>query len=118
MSSMFFLEGGRGLIAAWETAEQVFFSSIDVESLRTSEPVAAPGEIGRRKYPVLAQDKAGRTLLVWATSNGWGKSGDLHWRILSRDGIPTAEQGLIQSIPVWSFGAAFANPDGSFAILY
>lgn len=42
MSSMFFLEGAHGLLAAWETAEQVFFSAIDVESLRTSEPVAAP----------------------------------------------------------------------------
>jgi hypothetical protein len=118
MSSMFFLEGPRGLLAAWETAEQVFFSSVNVESLRTSEPVAAPGEAGRRKYPVLAQDKAGRTLLVWATSNGWGKPVDLHWKTFAPDGAPQGQQGDIPHLPVWSFAAAFANPDGSFAILY
>lgn len=118
MSSMFFLEGGRGLLAAWETAEQVFFASVDPESLRTSEPVAAPGEAGRRKYPVLAQDKAGRTLFVWATSNGWGKPVDLHWKTLAPDGAPLSQQGDIPHLPAWSFAAAFANPDGGFAILY
>jgi hypothetical protein len=118
MSSMFFLEGRRGLVAAWETAEQVFFSSVDAESMRTSEPVAAPGEAGRRKYPVLAQDQAGRTLLVWGTSNGWGKPVDLHWKIFAPDGAPEGRQGDIPNIPVWSFAAAFANPDGGFSILY
>jgi hypothetical protein len=118
MSSMFFLEARRGLLAAWETAEQVFFSSIDAASLKTSPPVAAPGEAGRRKYPVLAQDQAGRTLLVWATSNGWGKPVDLHWKIFAPDGAPEGQQGDIPNVPVWSFAASFANPDGGFAILY
>lgn len=118
MSSMFFLEGTRGILAAWETAEQVFFSSVDATSLRASEPVAAPGEAGRRKYPVLAQDQAGRTLLVWATSNGWGKPVDLHWKIFAPDGTPETEQGDINDVPVWSFSAAFAHPDGGFSILY
>lgn len=118
MSSMFFLEGPHGLLAAWETAEQVFFSSVNVESLRTSEAVAAPGEAGRRKYPVLAQDKTGRMLLVWATSNGWGKPVDLHWRTFAPDGAPQGPQGDMPQLPAWSFAAAFANPDGGFSILY
>jgi len=63
MSSMFFLEARGGLLAAWETAEQVFFSSIDLDSLRTSEIIPAPGEAGRRKYPVLAQNIKGRPCL-------------------------------------------------------
>jgi hypothetical protein len=118
MSSMFFLEGSGGLLAAWETAEQVFFSSVDAASLTTSEPVAASGAAGRRKYPVLAQDAGGRTLLVWATSKGWGKPPDLHWQILAPDGTAKTEPNDIPDIPAWSFAAAFASPDGGFTILY
>jgi hypothetical protein len=118
MSSMFFSQGPGGLLAAWETAEQVFFSSVDVDSLRTAQPVAAPGKSGRRKYPVLAQDQAGRTLLVWTTSKGRGKPGDLHWQIFALDGRPETAHGDIPDAPAGSFAAAFANPDGGFTILY
>jgi hypothetical protein len=43
---------------------------------------------------------------------------DLHWKTFAPDGAPEGQQGDIANIPVWSFAAAFANPDGSFAILY
>jgi hypothetical protein len=115
MSSAFFAEGKNGMLAAWETAGQVFFTSLGDKDL--SGPFAPPGK-GKRKHPGLAMNERGETLMVWAEGTGWNKGGALVWQLFDRDGKPKSEHGMRDGIPVWSFASTFAGPDGSFVILY
>jgi len=65
MSSFALSEGKDRVLAAWETDGQVYFASIDPESGKNSEPVAAPGVGGGRKHPAVAANDRGETMLVW-----------------------------------------------------
>jgi hypothetical protein len=115
MSSFFLTEGKPGVLAAWETKEQVYFTALAGEPGR---PVAAPGEPKRRKHPVLAVNAAGETLLAWTEGMGWNQGGALAWQLYDKDGRPTADHGRARGVPVWSLVAAFARPDGGFTIVY
>ena len=118
MSSMHLTEGPAGLLGAWETQDQVYFARLDAAALQGSQKVAAPGTGTKRKHPWIAANSTGDTILLWTEGTGWGKSGDLLWQIFGRDGRPRGGPGRISSIPAWSFGAAFADRDGKFAIVY
>ncbi len=117
MSSAFFAEGQSGMLAAWETAGQVFFTSLADKNLMVGEPFAPPGK-GKRKHPSLAMNEKGEILMVWAEGTGWNKGGALVWQLFDGDGQPESEHGVRDGIPVWSFASAFARPDGSFVIVY
>jgi hypothetical protein len=118
MSSMFFVENPTNLLAAWETEKQVFFAQIDPKTLATSTPIApAGGEL--HKYPVLAQNEAGLTLLVWSDAGGWAKPGRLRWNLIDSDGkVVRAPGGEAPELPLWSFAAVFSRPGGGFTVLY
>ena len=118
MSSMSFSEGPNGVVAAWETRGQVYWATLDPDTFESSEPVAAPGLRDHRKHPVVVANDEGQTLLVWVTSKGWKKPGDLHWRLFDQKGDPVGSTGFAANLPTWSFGTAFAHPDGSFTVLY
>jgi hypothetical protein len=49
---------------------------------------------------------------------GWKKGGTLVWQVYDKSGQPTTDHGRIPGVPVWSLIAAFARPDGGFAIVY
>jgi hypothetical protein len=117
MSSYFLTAGKSGVVAAWETKEQVYFTTIDSEG-KPGRPVAAPGEGRRRKHPVAAVNAAGETALAWTEGMGWNQGGSLAWQVYDKDGRPTAEHGQARGVPVWSLVAAFARPDGGFTIVY
>ncbi len=117
MSSMFLSEGSSGLLAAWETEHQVFFSKVDPESLEASIPLAAPGESEHRKYPVLAQNREGQTLLVGIEVKSRAKPGALRWSLFDMDGKFLDRSDQAAAVPASSFAAAFARPDG-FTVLY
>jgi hypothetical protein len=118
MSSMAFSEGASGILAAWETQEQIYFTSIEPRGLGDSEPTAAPGTAVRRKHPSLAQNQRRETLLVWTEGTGWNKGGSLAWQVFDPNGKPLGGVGRSKDVPTWSFGAAFAMPDGRFGIVY
>src|SRR5581483_11002427 len=65
MSSFALAENPRGVLAAWESAGQVYFARIDPATGSRSEPIAAPGEGKNRKHPAVATNDRGETILAW-----------------------------------------------------
>jgi hypothetical protein len=117
MSSAAIAPSQNGTIAAWETAEQVYFITLDPKTLQPSRPVSPPG-VSKRKHPVVAANKSGNVLLAWTEGTGWQKGGSLAWQVFDASGNPTAEKGRNAGVPVWGLPAAVTKPDGSFVIFY
>jgi len=118
MSAMAFGEAKDSVLAAWETDGQVYLTRINRKTGQRSEPSAAPGGSKDRKHPVVAGNQRGDIILVWTEGMGWNKGGSLAWQVFDRSGKPTAEQGHVEGVPVWSLVAVCARSDGGFTILY
>ncbi|HEV3142872.1 MAG TPA: hypothetical protein VGZ47_03195 [Gemmataceae bacterium] len=117
MSSMALAETSAGVLAAWESNDQVYFSSINPKTGRNTPPVSPAGQ-GKRKHPVLAANSRGEMIFVWTERMGWNQGGDVVWQVYDKDGKPTAESGSKRGVPTWSLVAVFADPDGNFIIVY
>jgi len=117
MSSCSFAEGSGGVLAASEKNERVYFNVINPMPLALSKPVSGPGS-GKSKHPVLAANSKGDVLLAWTEGTAWQKGGALAWQLFDKEGRPAAEIGRTNGVPVWGLPAAFARPDGNFAIIY
>jgi hypothetical protein len=118
MSMEHFSESPAGVLAAWETMGNVFFGVLNPSTGRMSEPVAAPGEASGRKYPSVAGNSRGETLLAWAEGMKWSKGGSVAWQVFDKNGQPEGATGHADGVPTWSLVAAFARPDGGFTIVY
>jgi hypothetical protein len=119
MSSEAFAEGARGVLAAWDTEGQVYYTRIDPAAGAAGRPVPAPGPGRGRKHPVLAAGGRGETLLAWAEGTGWERGGALAWQVFDADGRPTPERGRLEgAVPVWGLPAVVAGPDGTFLIFH
>jgi len=119
MSSESFAESPAGVLAAWETRGQVYFTRVDPATEARSPLVAPPGGQGDRKHPALAADRSGNTLLAWAEGTGWKKGGDLAWQLFDRSGRPTAVKGRMKgAVPVWGLATVVARPRGGFTVIY
>ncbi|MEK7678369.1 MAG: sialidase family protein [Verrucomicrobiota bacterium] len=117
MSSATLTEGKQGVLAAWETAGQVYYAVANPKTLQVSKPVAPPGS-ARRKHPVAVANGKGETLFAWTEGIGWAKGGAVAWQLYDKDGNATSEKGRADGVPVWSLATAFAKPDGRFIIVY
>jgi hypothetical protein len=118
MSSESLAEGDSGVVAAWETNGQVYFSRIAPDSFDLSPPVSPPGS-GDRKHPAVAVNSKGETILVWAEGTGWQRGGALAWRVFDRSGQPSGDSGRIEKgIPVWGLPSVVAGLDGGFTIIH
>jgi hypothetical protein len=118
MSSMDITESEGRVLAAWETGGQVYWASVTGAGNQKIVPVAAPGESKGRKHPRLARNKKGEILLVWTEGTGWQRGGSLAWQVYDNAGRPTSTNGKIPGVPVWSFAAPIAHPDGRFTVFY
>ena len=118
MSSYALDKNGALTVAAWESEERVFYSPLD-DSMKATNIVEAPGQGKNCKHPTLVINGDGQILLVWDENTGWARGGKLRWQIFDKDGkrVPDSS-GERDGLPVWSYAAAFAHPDGSFTILY
>jgi len=117
MSTSALARGLRGVVGAWETADQVQWGIIDPKSGAMSEPITAAG--AGSKHPALAVDAKGNTLIAWAQGTGWNKGGSVGWQAYDAAGTPIpGTSGHVDGLPVWSKPAAFARPDGGFVVLY
>ena len=61
---------------------------------------------------------SGDLLFVWTEGTAWSRGGSFAWQTFDRSGKLTAVRGSSPGIPVWSFPAPVARPDGSFVIFY
>ena len=115
MSTEAFAQTPGGTLAAWETEKQVYFGKVN-----GGAPVAigAPGTGENRKYPSLAVNSRGETLFTWTENMAWKKGGTVAWQLYDRDLKPQGPVGRADGVPVWSVVAAFAKPDGTFAVIY
>lgn len=118
MTSMSIASTRSDVFGAWETAGQVYFGRVNAESARIPTPIAAPGDGGTRKHPRLAVNASGHMLFVWTEGTAWSRGGSFAWQVFDNAGKPTATKGASPGIPVWSFAAPIARPDGSFVVLY
>lgn len=121
MSTAYLSERGKQVLAAWETAGQVYFDSIDPvdpASLKPSSAISAPGNTDKRKHPAVAAGANGQVLLAWTEGTGWSKGGSLAWQLFDREGNPISVQGQAPGVPVWGLPSIFADPNGNFTIVY
>jgi hypothetical protein len=118
MSSMALIETQDEVFGAWETQGQVYFAPLraGVDYAKTSIRTP-PGNNQRRKYPTLAGNQRGEILMTWVEGAGWQRGGMLGWQIFDRAGRPVVADNTRRDVPVWSFPAAFARPDGDFTII-
>src|SRR6185437_11198768 len=64
-----------------------------------------PGAAGNRKYPSIAGNAQGETLLAWTEGMGWKKGGGLAWQVFDRSGHPIGSEARVPGVPVWSLVA-------------
>ena len=115
MSSASISRASNRVLGAWETAGQVHFATIENNKVSRFTP---SGGAGKRKHPVAVANKNGDILLVWTEGTGWQRGGALAWQLFDKSAKPVDERGRKDGVPVWSFAAAYARPDGSFVVLY
>jgi hypothetical protein len=118
MTSMSLAAAGSRVMAAWETAGQVYFGAVDAGAGTVPTPIPAPGEGAGRKHPRLALASSGESMLVWTERTGWARGGSIAWQVFDDAGRSSGSVGAAPSLPVWSFAAAVARPDGGFVVLY
>ncbi len=118
MSMESFCQAGNTVLAAWETSDQVYFTRIDRKTGQRSAPISPPGDPKRRKFPVVAANARGRTILAWTEGMGWQKGGSVAWQVFDEKGNPIGDIGRADGVPTWSLVAVFAHPDGSFVVVY
>ena len=118
MSTGYLSEGKKGVLAAWETASQVYFDSIDPTSLKASSPIPAPGDSNKRKHPAVAAGANGYVLLAWTEGTGWLKGGSLSWQLFDNAERLVGSEPHTPGVPVWGLPSVFADKQGNFTIVY
>lgn len=106
-----------GIVGAWETRGQVLYADFAATG-PTAKAVPAPGEGKRRKYPAVARNGVGETILAWTQDGAWGRGGALFWQVSAASGEPSGDPGRVDKIAAWNFAAVFARTDGDFVVLY
>ncbi|MEO8077998.1 MAG: hypothetical protein ABI818_16850 [Acidobacteriota bacterium] len=117
MSTFAMTLDGDGLIAAWETAKQIYYARLDPPKQTFSAPVAVEGQASR-KHPSIATNAAGLGVVAWTEGTAWARGGTLAWQAFDRTGRRVAGQSNAAAVPVWGLVAVVAHRDGSFAIIH
>ncbi len=120
MSSATFHRMTDGMLASWETEQQVKFARVD-RLLPVSPPrVVAPKVSNQtRKHPVLSTNSKGQVILVWTEGTGWQKGGSVAWQVFDESGRPIAGgAGQSDGVPVWGLVAVFPGLNDAFTVVY
>jgi len=117
MSLFALTRDGRGMFAAWETAQQIYYASLDPDRMTASAPIGVAGTAIRR-LPSVAVNAAGDRLIAWTEDTAWARGGTLAWQLIDSSGRTLASASKAGDVPVWGTVSAVALPDGSFVILH
>jgi hypothetical protein len=118
MSTMALVEGANGVVAAWDTDGQVYFSTIKPGTTEFTRPQSVTGTGRAGKHPAVAVSPNGETIVAWTEGTGWQQGGALAWQVFGSSGQPTAEKGRRdRGIPVWGLPAV-VDTDGGFTIFH
>ena len=119
MSTAAFSGGSGGVVAAWETREQVYFAKFPERNKEGPTESPAPGTGDIRKHPAVAVGRDGGFVLAWTEGTGWNKGGAVRWQAFEKDGTAVLGQaGRTDGLPAWSVPAVVAARDGSFTIIF
>lgn len=116
MTTFAMTETADGLVAAWETAQQIYTADLDPLARTVSAP-SAPQGTAIRKHPAVAVNGAGDRLLAWTEGTAWARGGTFAWELRNKSGGRLDGRADAGAVPAWSLVAAVAMPDGSFAIV-
>lgn len=115
MSTSAFAQMDSGLLAAWETRDQIYVFRLDA----APTPIAVPGRAMARKHPAIAINARNEFIVVWAEGTGWNKGGSVAWQVFSKDGKPMSDQaGHVDGLTPWDVPAVFATQDNRFRIIF
>ena len=106
-----------GIIAAWETAQQIYSAVLDPDRRAISAVTAMTGT-GVRKHPSVAINAAGDRLIAWTEGTAWARGGTVAWELRNQKGERVTSGANAGAVPVWGLVSAIPRPDGSFLILH
>ena len=115
MTTYALAETGDGLLAAWETAQQIYSASLNTTTGSVGTITAIPGT-GSRKHPSVAVNAAGEQLIAWTEGTAWNRGGSAAWRLTDRNGKEIGVSQDAGPVPVWGLVSAAALRDGSFVV--
>jgi hypothetical protein len=116
MTTFAMANAGSRIVAAWETAQQIYMATLNPERGSFTVPVAMNGA-AIRKHPSLAVDRSGDTLVAWTEGTAWARGGTAAWQLYDPSGRLLSGAADVATVPVWGLVAAVARADGSFVIL-
>lgn len=118
MSSTSITQSGDTVLAAWETAGQVYWSRFRAGAESPTTPISPP-TVGRNpKHPVAVGTVRGDVFLVWTEGTGWARGGDVAWQRFDAAGKAVGEKTTVAGLAAWSLAAAVATADGQILVIF
>jgi hypothetical protein len=106
-----------GLVAAWETQQQIYTAVLNPETRELTTVAPIEGK-AIRKHPSVAINAAGDRLIAWTEGTAWARGGTVAWELRNRSGVTLAAKASAGTVPVWGLVSAVVRKDGSFLILH
>ncbi len=114
MSSMSFLETKNGMLAGWETEQQVRMTLIAKGTVNSGRIISPTGDLKGSKHPVFSTSPKGNVLISWTEGTGWEQGGSIAWQEYDADMNPVSEIGRLPAgVSVWSFVASYYDRNGN-----
>lgn len=110
MSTYALARGPDGIVAAWDTKGEIFWTKIKPGTTEFSAPRVEKGFAREQKHPAVAVNSKGSMLIAWTEGTGWQRGGDLCWQMYDKNGKPTTEAGRSPgAVPVWGLVSVVAD---------
>jgi hypothetical protein len=116
MTTFSMANAGSRILAAWETAQQIYLAELDPVQKTFAAPAAVAGA-AVRKHPSVAVNAAGDRLIAWTEGTAWARGGTLAWQLQDPTGKVLTAAANAGPVPVWGLVAAIARRDGSFLVV-
>lgn len=102
----------EGLLAAWETQNQIRL--LDLHRLtQNTLPISLADQGPACKHPALAVDGQGNYVVAWIEGSGWNKGGTGRWQLFTAAGKPVeGGAGQMPRLPAWDVPAVVSTPHG------